>query len=172
VAIQGIGGLGHLGVQRAKELGYQVAAIAHGTEKDSLAMELGADHYIDSAAVDAAQALQEPGGGRRDHCHRRQRRIHVTGGGRSRTAQSARRRRWPRPDRGQRHRPDLRGRSIVGSLTGTAIKNEANLEFSTTHGVAPMNEVFPFANALAAYERMISGQARFRVVLDIQTTAA
>jgi D-arabinose 1-dehydrogenase-like Zn-dependent alcohol dehydrogenase len=64
------------------------------------------------------------------------------------------------------------GRSIVGSLTGTAIENEENLEFSTTHGVEPMNEVYPFSDALAAYERMMSGQARFRVVLDIQAPAA
>ena len=59
------------------------------------------------------------------------------------------------------------GRSIVGSLTGTAIENETTLEFSLTHGVAAMNEVFAFADAPAAYERMMSGQARFRVVLDV-----
>jgi alcohol dehydrogenase, propanol-preferring len=56
----------------------------------------------------------------------------------------------------------------VGSLTGTAIENETGLEFSASHGVAAMNEVFPFTDAPAAYERMMSGQARFRVVLDMQ----
>ena len=61
------------------------------------------------------------------------------------------------------------GRSIIGSLTRTAFDNEANLQFSTAHGVAPMTEVLPFEEAPAAYERMMSGQARFRVVLDMQT---
>ena len=60
-------------------------------------------------------------------------------------------------------------RSIVGSLTGSAIENEACLQFSATHRVAPMTEVLPFEDAPAAYERMMSGQARFRVVLDMQT---
>ena len=61
------------------------------------------------------------------------------------------------------------GRSIIGSLTGTPIENEANLAFSAAHGVAPMNEVFAFEEAPKAYERMMSGQARFRVVLDMTT---
>ena len=59
-------------------------------------------------------------------------------------------------------------RSISGSLTGTPVENEASLRFSTTHGVAPMTEVLPFPDAPAAYERMMSGQARFRVVVDMQ----
>jgi propanol-preferring alcohol dehydrogenase len=62
-------------------------------------------------------------------------------------------------------------RSIVGSLTGSASENEASLQFSATHGVAPMTEVLPFEEAPAAYERMMSGQARFRVVLDMQTSS-
>src|SRR5262245_15842137 len=62
VAIQGIGGFGHLGVQYANMLGYRVAAIARGTDKADLARELGADHYIDSAATDPAEALQDLGG--------------------------------------------------------------------------------------------------------------
>jgi propanol-preferring alcohol dehydrogenase len=117
VAVQGIGGLGHLGVQYANKLGYRVAAIARGTDKAVLAEKLGAHHYIDSAAVDLV----------------------------------------------------LASRSIVGSLTGSASENEANLRFSAAHGVAPMTEVLPFEEAPAAYERMMSGQARFRVVLDMQT---
>src|SRR6516225_3031240 len=59
----------------------------------------------------------------------------------------------------------------VGSLTGSAIENEASLQFSATHRVAPMTEVLPFEDAPAAYERMMSGQARFRVVLDMQTSS-
>jgi propanol-preferring alcohol dehydrogenase len=60
-------------------------------------------------------------------------------------------------------------RSIVGSLTGSSIENEASLQFSATHGVAPMTEVLPFEEAPAAYKRMMSGHARFRVVLDMRT---
>ena len=62
-------------------------------------------------------------------------------------------------------------RSIVGSLTGSSIENEDNLQFAAAHGVAPMTEVLPFEDAPAAYERMMSGQARFRVVLDMQTSS-
>ena len=170
VAIQGIGGLGHLGVQYANKLGYRVAAIARGTGKAALAEELGAHHYIDSAAVDPGKALQELGGA-----------VAIVA-----TAAS-----------GASMSPLLAGlapngqlivvgvgddpieingadlvfgsRSIIGSLTGTAIENEANLQFSTTHGVAPMTEVLTFEEAAAAYKRMMSGQARFRVVLNMQT---
>jgi alcohol dehydrogenase, propanol-preferring len=62
------------------------------------------------------------------------------------------------------------GRSIIGSLTGTPVENEANLAFSAAHGVAAMNEVFPFEEAPKAYDRMMSGQARFRVVLDVDAS--
>ena len=170
VAIQGIGGLGHLGVQFANKLGYRVAAIARGNGKAELAEKLGAHHYIDSAAVDPGKALQELGGavaivataasgasmspllaGLAPHGQ-----LVVVGVG---------------DDPIEVNGIDLvfGGRSIVGSLTGTSIENEANLQFSATHGVAAMTEVLPFEEAPAAYERMMSGQARFRVVLDIQT---
>jgi alcohol dehydrogenase, propanol-preferring len=168
VAIQGIGGLGHLGLQYADKLGYRVAAIARGTDKAVLAEKLGADYYIDSAAVDPAAALQELGGAAAivataasgasmspllgGLSPRGQ--LIVVGVGTDPIAVNA---------------TDLifGGRSVVGSLTGTPIENEANLEFSSTRGVAPMNEVLPFEDAPAAYERMMSGHARFRVVLDI-----
>jgi len=169
VAIQGIGGLGHLGVQYANKLGYRVAAIARGTEKGFLAEKLGAHHYIDSAAVDPGTALQELGGaaaivatatsgasmspllaGLAPHGQ-----LIVVGAA---------------PDPIQVGTSDLifGGRSIIGSLTGTPVENEANLQFSAAHGVAPMNEVLPFEDAPAAYARMMDGKARFRVVLDIQ----
>jgi alcohol dehydrogenase, propanol-preferring len=168
VAVQGIGGLGHLGVQYANKLGYRVAAIARGTDKGVLAEKLGAHHYIDSTAVDPAAALQELGGAVAilataasgasmspllgGLAPRGQ--LIVVGVGTDPIAVNA---------------TDLifGGRSVVGSLTGTPIENEANLEFSTTRGVAPMNEVLPFEEAPAAYERMMSGDARFRVVLNI-----
>jgi propanol-preferring alcohol dehydrogenase len=169
VAIQGIGGLGHLGVQYARKLGYRVAAIARGTDKAVLAEKLGAHHYIDSAAVDPARALQELGGAVAI--------VATAASGASMSPLVA-----GLAPRGQLvvvgvgedpievNGADLvfGGRSVVGSLTGSSIENEENLRFAATHGVAPMTEVLPFEEAPAAYERMMSGQARFRVVLDMQ----
>ena len=170
VAIQGIGGLGHLGIQYADKLGYRVVAIARGAEKKALATKLGADYYVDSAAVDPAAALQELGGAAGI--------IATASSGASMSSLVGGL--APRgqlvivgaaADPMQVNTADLifGGRSIVGSLTGTPIDNEANLQFSTTHGVAPMTEVVTFRDAPAAYERMMSGEARFRVVIDMQT---
>jgi alcohol dehydrogenase, propanol-preferring len=170
VAIQGIGGLGHLGLQYANKLGYRVAAIARGTGKAGLAQKLGAHHYIDSAAVDPGKALQELGGAVAI--------VATAASGASMSPLLA-----GLAPNGQLvvvgvgddpiviNGADLvfGGRSIIGSLTGTAFENEANLQFSTAHGVAPMTEVLPFEEAPAAYKRMMSGQARFRVVLNMQT---
>jgi propanol-preferring alcohol dehydrogenase len=169
VAIQGIGGLGHLGVQYANKLGYRVAAIARGTDKAVLAEKLGAHHYIDSAAVDPAKALQELGGAVAI--------VATAASGASMSPLLA-----GLAPRGQLivvgvgddaievNGADLvfGSRSIVGSLTGSSIENEDNLRFAAAHGVAPMTEVLPFEEAPTAYERMMSGQARFRVVLDMQ----
>jgi propanol-preferring alcohol dehydrogenase len=173
VGVQGIGGLGHLGIQYAAKLGYRVVAIGRGTEKEVLATKLGADYYIDSAAVDPAAALQELGGAAAI--------IATAASGASMSALVGGL--APRgqlvvvgaaDDPIQVNTAELifGSRSIVGSLTGTPIDNEANLQFSTTHGVAPMTEVLPFGDAPAAYERMMSGQARFRVVIDMLGAAA
>jgi alcohol dehydrogenase, propanol-preferring len=168
VAIQGIGGLGHLGVQFAKKLGYRTVAVARGSEKAELARALGADEYIDSAATDPGAALQEMGGAAVI--------VATAASGASMTPLVA-----GLAPRGQLvvvgaandpialSSTDLifGGRSIVGSLTGTPIENEDNLAFSAAHGVKPMNEVMPLDDAPKAYERMMSGAARFRVVLDV-----
>jgi alcohol dehydrogenase, propanol-preferring len=169
VAIQGIGGLGHLGLQYANKLGYRVAAIARGTDKAVLAEKLGAHHYIDSAAIDPANALQELGGAVAI--------VATAASGASMSPLVA-----GLTPRGQLivvgvgddpieiNGADLvfGGRSIIGSLTGSSIENEANLQFSATHDVAPMTEVMPFEDAPAAYARMMSGEARFRVVLNVR----
>jgi D-arabinose 1-dehydrogenase-like Zn-dependent alcohol dehydrogenase len=168
VGIQGIGGLGHLGIQYASKLGYRVAAIARGAEKGPLAIELGADEYIDSSAVDPGAALRDIGGAAAI--------IATAASGASMSPLVS-----GLAPRGQLvvvgaafdpievSTSDLifGGRSIVGSLTGTPIENEANLAFSATRGVAPMTELFDFEDAPKAYERMMSGDARFRVVLDV-----
>jgi propanol-preferring alcohol dehydrogenase len=145
-------------------------AIARGPEKAALAEKLGAHHYIDSAAVDPAKALQELG--------RAAAIIATAASGASMSSLLTGL--LPRGrlvvvgvglDPIEVKTPDIvfDSRSIIGSITGTSLENEASLRFSATHGVAPMTEVFPFEDAPAAYDRMISGKARFRVVLDIQT---
>ena len=168
VAVQGIGGLGHLAVQYAKHLGFQVAAIARGSEKEMLARKLGADHYIDSKAVDPGTALKELGGAVAIVATAADGgsmsplipglapsgKLVVVGAGGDPIAVNT---------------ADLLfgTRSVIGSLTGSAIENEDNLSFSLANGVRPMTEVVPWREAPAAYARMMSGQARFRMVLDM-----
>jgi propanol-preferring alcohol dehydrogenase len=173
VAIQGIGGLGHLGLQYANKLGYRVAAIARGSEKAVLAEKLGAHHYIDSAAVNPGRALQELGGAAAI--------VATAASGASMSPLLAGLAPHGRlivvgaaDDPIEVSTSDLifGGRSIIGSLTGTPVENEANLQFSATHEIAPMTEVLPFEDAPAAYARMMNGEARFRVVLNVQDQRA
>lgn len=168
VAIQGLGGLGHLGVQYAKKLGYRVATIARGPEKAELATTLGSDHYIDSAAENPGAALTALGGAAAV--------IATAASGASMSPLVAGLRPHGQlvvvgaaPDPIEVNTADLifGGRSIVGSLTGSSIENEDSLAFSAANGIAPMIEVMPFEEAPKAYERMMSGQARFRIVLDV-----
>jgi propanol-preferring alcohol dehydrogenase len=168
VAIQGIGGLGHIGLQQAKELGYRTVAIARGTDKTELAMSLGADDYIDSAATDPGAALQELGGAAVI--------VATAASGASMSplvAGLAPRGKLivvgaaPDPISVDTAELIFGGHSIIGSLTGTPVENEDNLAFALSHGIKSMNEVMPFEDAPKAYERMMSGAARFRIVLDI-----
>ncbi|GAA3586416.1 alcohol dehydrogenase catalytic domain-containing protein [Amycolatopsis ultiminotia] len=167
VAVQGIGGLGHLGVQYAKALGHRVVAIARGTEKAGLAEKLGADHYLDSSATDPGAALQKLGGA-----------AVIVATAASGTSMS------PlvpglapngqlivvgaAPDPISVRTGDLINgtRTVTGSLTGSAIENEDSLSFAAARAVRPMVEVLPWTRVPEAYERMMSGKARFRVVLD------
>lgn len=169
VAVQGIGGLGHLAVQYANKLGYRVAAIARGAEKGDLAKQLGAEFYIDSASEDPGVALQKLGGASA---------IIATAASGSAMSPLI-------PGLAPRgvlvvvgaafddpitvHTGDLffASRRMIGSLTGTSIENEDSIAFSRRNGVHSMNEVWPFTDAPGAYEHMIAGKARFRVVLDM-----
>ena len=173
VAIQGIGGLGHIGVQQAKQLGYRTVAIARGKDKAELATSLGADDYIDSAATDPGSALQDLGGAAVI--------VATAASGASMSPLLAGL--APRgklvvvgaaPDPISVQTSDLifGGRSIIGSLTGTPIENEDNLAFSLSRGIKPMTEVMSLEDAPKAYERMMSGAARFRIVLDIANVGA
>jgi len=168
VAVQGIGGLGHLGIQFAKHMGFRTVAIGRGGEKEKLAEDLGAHIYIDTSAVDAATVLQRMGGAKA---------ILATG-----TSGAAMAALVP----GLSPRGKLivvgvpqdpiqlsavslvfGGRSIYGSLTGTAIDNEDTLAFSVLENIRPMIETLPLEQAADAYTRMMQGKARFRMVLTM-----
>jgi propanol-preferring alcohol dehydrogenase len=161
MAIQGIGGVGHLGIQYAAKLGYQVAAIARGSEKASLAEQLGADYYIDSVATDPAAALQELGGAAAI--------VATASNGASMSpliAGLAPRGKLivvgaaAQPIQVQTGDVIFGARSLVGSLTGSSIENEDSLQLAQRRGIRSMNEVMAFSEAPKAYERMMSGKAR------------
>jgi propanol-preferring alcohol dehydrogenase len=167
VAVQGIGGLGHLALQYARALGYRTAAVARGREKEQAARELGAQHYIDSSAQDVAAALRELGGAAA---------VLATAASGSAmgplVAGLAPRGRLvvlgAAPDPIQVSTVDLLfgTRTLQGSLTGTPVDNEDNLAFSAAQGIRPRTEVFPLSEAPRAYAHMLAGRARFRAVLD------
>jgi D-arabinose 1-dehydrogenase-like Zn-dependent alcohol dehydrogenase len=165
VAVLGIGGLGHLGVQYAAKLGFKTVAIARGQDKVPLAHQLGAHHYIDNAVEDPAVALQKLGGAKAilatatsaAAMNSVQGGLAVNGtllviGAVAALAVNA--------------SELLRGRrSIKGWYSGTAIDSQETLAFSALTGVRAMNEVYPLERAAEAYQRLLSGDARFRVVL-------
>jgi len=166
VAVLGIGGLGHLAVQYARHMGFEVAAIARGSNTAGLAKKLGAHHYIDSAATDPAAALQALGGAKG---------IIITASGGKTIAQTFK---GLRPggvsiDLGVGPEPievtsvDLifGERKVAGSLTGNPGTADTTLRFSALSGVSAMIETVPLDQAPAAYAKMMAGQARFRIVL-------
>jgi alcohol dehydrogenase, propanol-preferring len=166
VAVLGIGGLGHLGVQYASRMGLEVAAIGRGIESAELAKKLGAHHYIDSAATDPAAALQALGGAKV---------ILITASGGTTVATTFK---GLRPggvsiDVGVGPEPieitsmDLifAERKVAGSLTGNPATGDATLRFSALSGVSAMIETVPLEQAAAAYAKMMAGKARFRMVL-------
>ena len=165
VAILGLGGLGHLGVQFAAKAGFQTVAIARGADKGPLARQLGAHHYIDNAAEDPAAALQKLGGAKAilATATSAEAMNSVQGG----LAPTGALMVIGAVDRLTVDALNLifGSRSIKGWYSGTSIDSQETLAFSALTGVRSMNEVFPLARAAEAYERMMSGGARFRVVL-------
>jgi len=172
VAVLGIGGLGHLAVQYARQMGFEVAAISRGSDTAELAKKLGAHHYIDSSATDPAAVLQSLGGAKV---------ILVTASGGKAVAETFK---GLRPggvsiDLGVGPEPievtsvDLifGNRKIEGSLTGTPATGDATLRFSALTGVSAMIETVPLEEAAAAYARMMAGKARFRIVLVTKNSA-
>jgi D-arabinose 1-dehydrogenase-like Zn-dependent alcohol dehydrogenase len=166
VAVLGIGGLGHMGVQFAAKMGFRTIAIARGKDKEPLARQLGAHHYIDSTSGDPAAALQQLGG------------VKIV----LATATNA-----------EAMAATLGGLTVDGRLvvlgadftpmplntaglifkrtgiygwpSGSSIDSEDTMKFSATTGVRPMTETFPLEKVSDAYDRMMSNRARFRVVM-------
>lgn len=166
VAILGIGGLGHLGVQFARKMGFVTVAIARGQDKAPLASQLGAHHYIDSQAQDVARTLQDLGGASLI--------LATATSGKAMTAAIGGLGRGGKfIFVGVSEEPlevplaqFIMGRnSVQGWPSGTAADSEETLAFSALSGVKPMIEEYPLSRAAEAYERMMSGKARFRVVL-------
>jgi D-arabinose 1-dehydrogenase-like Zn-dependent alcohol dehydrogenase len=168
VAVQGIGGLGHLGIQFANKFGYKVAAIGRGTESAALAKKLGASVYIDSKTTNAAEALQKLGGAK----------VILA------TAPSSKAMSELIDGLGPNGKPMVVGvtfdpievtpvqlvsgsRAIQGWSTGTPTDSEDTLQFAELTGVRPMIETYPIEKAAEAYARMMSDNAQFRVVLTM-----
>jgi D-arabinose 1-dehydrogenase-like Zn-dependent alcohol dehydrogenase len=168
VAILGLGGLGHLGVQFAVKQGFKTVAIARGPEKEPLARKLGAHHYIDSTAEDIAQGLIERGRARVVLAT-------VTATGPMSAAVNGLAPRGRLIVVGAAMEPlgvapaQLIGgdKVIAGHASGTSMDSQDTLAFSALSGVRPMIETLPLERAGEAYERMMSGAARFRMVLTI-----
>jgi D-arabinose 1-dehydrogenase-like Zn-dependent alcohol dehydrogenase len=165
-AVLGIGGLGHLGVQFAAKMGCRTVAIARGTDKESLARQLGAHHYIDSDTRDVAGELNKLGGARVILATANSAKAMsavidgLAPGGRLMVIGAS-------PDAIEVSPLLLISarRSIQGWPSGTSIDSEDTLKFSALANVRPKIETMPLERAPEAYERMMSGEARFRMVL-------
>jgi alcohol dehydrogenase, propanol-preferring len=168
VAVVGIGGLGHLGVQYARRMGFEVIAIARGADKAELAKKLGAHHYIDNAATDPAEALQALGGAKV---------ILITASGGKTVAETFKGLRpggvsivlgvGPEPIEVSAMDLIFGSRKLEGALTGDPATGDETLRFSALSGVSAMIETVPLERAADAYAKMMAGEARFRIVLTM-----
>src|SRR5271169_3483302 len=168
VAVQGIGGLGHLGVQFASKFGFETVAIGRGADKKALALKLGARTYIDSAAQNVATELLGLGGARVILATAPDGKamgslIDGLGAGGKLVIVGA----SPDPFAVSSMQLILTHRSIVGWPSGTSIDSEDTLRFAAASGVRPMIETFPLERAADGCDRMMSGKVRFRSVLKI-----
>jgi len=168
VAVVGIGGLGHLGVQYARRMGFEVAAIGRGADKAELARELGAHHYIDNAATNPAEALQALGGAKV---------VLITASGGKTVAETFKGLRpggvsivlgvGPEPIEASSIDLIFGSRKLEGALTGDPATGEDTLRFSALSGVSAMIQTVPLEEAANAYAKMMAGKARFRMVLTM-----
>ena len=170
VAVLGIGGLGHLGVQYAAKMGCRTVAVARGTDKEPLARKLGAEAYIDSTSRNIAAELTKLGGARviLATVTDAKSMSDAVGGlgvdGKLLVVGAS-----PEP----MAIPSLaligRRRSVMGWPSGTSSDSEDTMRFSVQTGIRPMIEIYPLERAGEAYERMMSGKARFRVVITTES---
>jgi D-arabinose 1-dehydrogenase-like Zn-dependent alcohol dehydrogenase len=169
VAIQGIGGLGHLGIQYARQMGFHTVAIGRGADKETLAKKLGAHSYIDSQAVSVADALQKLGGAR----------LVLATAPDAKAMSDLTNGLAPNGNVlivGADGRPMsvtplqliLGRKALQGWASGTAMDSEETLQFSALSGVRPMIEKFPLEKANEAFQQMITGKARFRAVITMK----
>lgn len=168
VAVQGIGGLGHLGIQFAQKFGYKVAAIGRGPENGVLAKKLGASVYIDSATTNPAAELQKLGGARvilATAPSSKSMSALIDGLGANGTLMVV----GAAPEAIEASPAQLifGRKNIQGWSSGIPTDSEDTLRFAELTGVRPMIEKYPLAKAGEAYARMMSGQAQFRVVLTM-----
>ena len=167
VAVLGLGGLGHLGVQYAAKMGFKTIAIARGKDKEPLAKRLGAHHYIDSQSQDPAAELQKLGGAKVILAT-------VTAGDAMSAVQGGLALNGTLLIVGAAQSMTISPlvlimgqRSVKGWYSGNASDSQDTLKFSALTGVRSMNEVFPLDRVTEGYDRMMSGKARFRAVLTM-----
>ncbi len=169
VAIHGIGGLGHLGVQYARQMGFATVAINRGNDKEALARQLGAHYYIDASAQDAVTALQKLGGARvilatAPNAQAISALVDGLSASGTLLVPAA-----PAEPLTINVLSLISGRrSVAGWYSGTARDAQDTLAFSALTGVHPMIETYPLTRVADAYEHMLSGRARFRVVLTVE----
>jgi len=168
VAVQGVGGLGHLGIQFGNKFGYKVAAIGRGSENAALAKKLGASVYIDSKSTNAAEALQKLGGAdailaTAPNSKAISELIDGLGANGKLIVVGI----SPDPIEVTPLQLISGERAIQGSAVGTPTDSEDTLRFAELTGVRPMIETYPLEKAAEAYARMMSGNAQFRVVLTM-----
>jgi D-arabinose 1-dehydrogenase-like Zn-dependent alcohol dehydrogenase len=166
VAIHGIGGLGHLGVQFARRMGFHTVAIARGEDKKALALKLGAHRYIDSETQDVAKELTALGGAKviLETVTNADAMSAVIDGlgidGKLLVVGAS-----PEPIKVSPIQLIGARRQVAGWPSGTAVDSEDTMRFSALSDIKPMIETYPLTKAQEAYERMMSGKARFRVVI-------
>jgi len=168
VAVHGIGGLGHLGVQYARQMGFVTVAVGRGKEKEALARKLGAHHYIDTSAGDVVAELQKLGGARVILATApNAQAISALVDGLSVNGNLLVPAAPMEPLTVSVLSLIMGRRSVSGWYSGTARDSQDTLEFSAQSGVHPMIEKFPLGRVAEAYEQMHSGKARFRAVLTM-----
>lgn len=169
VAILGLGGLGHLGVQFAAKMGFESVGIARGKDKESFAKQLGANHYIDSESQNVAAELEKLGGAKVIlSTVTSGKAVNAAIGGMGINGKTIL---VGNPDQPLEipARLLIGGRRSVGGWpSGSPIDSQDTLAYCALHGIRPMTEIYPLQRAAEAYQRMQSGKARFRVVLSIE----